>query len=294
MFNQYAKWLKTCSELSWRAPLASFNYLLTSHTWRQDHNGYSHQGPGFIDTVASKKREIVNIYLPPDANSLLVVMHGCLSSKDKINLVIAGKQPELQWMDWKAAMQHCEKGISVWEWAGNDQNSEPDIILACAGDVPTLEAVAASWLLQKHFPELKVRLVNVVNLLSLTPGKNHAHGVSDEDFTKIFTESSHVIFAFHGYVGIIHDLIHGRPNPERFHVRGFKEEGTTTTPFDMVVLNEASRYHLAIEAISRSGTKGADQVISGFNQKLWEHHQYIREHLQDMPEIRDWKWLTPA
>jgi xylulose-5-phosphate/fructose-6-phosphate phosphoketolase len=292
MFNQYAKWLKTCSELSWRAPLASFNYLLTSHTWRQDHNGYSHQGPGFIDTVASKKREIVYIFLPPDANSLLMVMHQCLTSKNKINLVIAGKQPELQWMDMSVAETHCKKGLSVWEWAGNDRGSKPDIILACAGDVPTLEAVAASWLIQKHLPELKVRLVNVVNLLSLTPEKNHEHGISDKDFSEIFTDDAHVVFAFHGYVGIIHDLIHGRPNPERFHVRGFKEEGTTTTPFDMVVLNEISRYHLAMEAVSRSEIIDTKQGIDYFEKKLIEHHHYIREHLEDMPEIQDWKWSS--
>ena len=290
MFNQYAKWIKSSNELSWRLPLSSFNYLLTSHTWRQDHNGYSHQGTGFIDTVVNKKSNVIRIYLPPDANCLLSIMEHCLSSKNYVNLVVAGKQPQLQWLSKEEASEHCKVGASIWHWAGNDKGGEPGIILACAGDVPTLETVAAAWLLQKHLPGLKVRLINVVNLMSIAPTTQHPHGLDEKRFSDMFTGSTHVIFAFHGYVRIIHDLVHGRPNPERFHVRGFMEEGTTTTPFDMVVLNNISRYQLAMEAIRRSGYQGGDHVIEIFKQKLEEHHQYIRKHLEDMPEIKDWKW----
>lgn len=296
MFNQYAKWIKSCREISWRQPVASLNYLLTSHTWRQDHNGYSHQGPGFIDTVANKKSQVIRIYLPPDANTLLCVAQHCLGTYNQVNLIVAGKQPELQWLGYNEAMEHCKRGASIWHWAGNAEHHEPDIILACAGDVPTLETVAAAVLLNEHLPAFRVRVVNIVNLMSLTPPASHSHGLDENMFREMFTEDKHVIFAFHGYVRIIHDLVHGRPEPERFHVRGFMEEGTTTTPFDMVVLNQISRYHLAMEAIRRACTlREGEQVIQLFEQKLQEHHRYIREHLDDMPEIRNWKFsFSPA
>jgi xylulose-5-phosphate/fructose-6-phosphate phosphoketolase len=292
MVNQYAKWTKTCDELPWRHPVASLNYLLTSHAWRQDHNGYSHQGPGFMDTVINKKGTVVRIYLPPDGNCLLSVMDHCLRSRNYINVIVAGKQPELQWLDIDAARKHCAQGASVWEWASNDQGQDPDIILACAGDVPTLETVAAAWLLRKQLPELRVRVVNVVDLMVLSPPAYHPHGVDAEAFLEMFTDHTDVIFAFHGYVRMIHDLVHGRPNPARFHVRGYMEEGTTTTPFDMVVENRLSRYHLAIEALRRVPRlqSQAEPLIDLFQQKLAEHKIYIEEHFEDMPEIRDWIW----
>ncbi|HJT73671.1 MAG TPA: phosphoketolase family protein, partial [Chitinophaga sp.] len=263
MFNQHAKWLKTCREIPWRKDLPSLNYLLTSHSWRQDHNGYSHQGPGFIDTVVNKKSNVIRIYFPPDANCLLSVMDHCLRSKNYVNMVVAGKQPALQWLNIADAVEHCAQGASIWQWAGNDSNGKPDIVLACAGDVPTLETVAAAWLLRRQLPGLKVRVVNIVDLMALSPKEYHPHGLEDDLFNTLFTEDAPVIFAFHGYVRIIHDLVHGRPNPERFHVRGFMEEGTTTTPFDMVVLNKISRFHLAIAAIQRAeGTQesGANTI----------------------------------
>jgi xylulose-5-phosphate/fructose-6-phosphate phosphoketolase len=295
MFNQHAKWLKTSRELPWRHPIASLNYLLTSHAWRQDHNGYSHQGPGFMDTVINKKGTVVRIYLPPDANCLLSVMDHCLRSRDYVNVIVAGKQPELQWLDMDAARRHCARGASVWEWAGNDQGSEPDVVLASAGDVPTLETVAAAWLLRKHLPELKLRLVNVVDLMVLSPPAYHPHGMDAEAFLELFTERAPVIFAFHGYRRMVHDLVHGRPNPERFHVRGYMEEGTTTTPFDMVVANQISRYHLAMEALRRVPRLRSQSahLIDTFESKLAEHRLYIQEYLQDMPEIRDWTWSEP-
>lgn len=292
MFNQHAKWLKTCNELPWRQPIASLNYLLTSHAWRQDHNGYSHQGPGFIDTVVNKKSTVIRLYFPPDANTLLAITHHCLRSKNYVNVIIAGKQPELQYLDMEAAIQHCIKGASEWHWAGNSPSAQPQVVLACAGDVPTMETVAAAWLLRKHLPQLQTRVVNVIDLMALTPRPYHSHGLTNEDFEQLFTTDTPVIFAFHGYVRVIHDLIHGRPNPSRFHARGFMEEGSTTTPFDMVVLNQVSRYHLAIEAIKRSipEDENGKQVIQLFEQKLEEHNRYIREHLVDMPEIAAWKW----
>jgi xylulose-5-phosphate/fructose-6-phosphate phosphoketolase len=295
MFNQHAKWLKTSRELPWRRPVASLNYLLTSHAWRQDHNGYSHQGPGFMDTVINKKGVIVRIYLPPDANCLLSVMDHCLRSRDYVNVIVAGKQPELQWLDMDAARRHCARGASVWEWASNDQGSEPDVILASGGDVPTLETVAAAWLLRKHLPELRVRVVNVVDLMVLSPPAYHPHGMDAEAFLDLFTERAPVVFAFHGYRRMIHDLVHGRPNPDRFHVRGYMEEGTTTTPFDMVVVNQISRYHLAMEALRRVPRLRSQSahLVEAFESKLAEHRLYIREHLQDMPEIRDWTWSEP-
>jgi len=292
MVSQYAKWLKTSRELPWRKPIASLNYLLTSHAWRQDHNGYSHQGPGFIDTIVNKKSSVIRIYLPPDANTLLSVMDHCFRSKDYVNVVVAGKQPELQWLNMEQAIQHCARGASNWSWAGNENGGQPDVILACAGDVPTLETVAAVWILRKHIPALKVRLVNVVDLMALSPVAYHPHGMSEELFLDLFTAATPVIFAFHGYVRIIHDLVHGRPDPARFHVRGFMEEGTTTTPFDMVVLNEMSRYHLAMEAIKRVPEmhQQADQFIQFCENQLKAHKEYICTYLDDMPEIKGWKW----
>lgn len=292
MMNQHAKWLKTCNEIGWRKPIASLNYLLTSHTWRQDHNGYSHQGPGFIDAVANKKSSVVRIYFPPDSNTLLSVTDHCLQSKNYINIIVAGKQPALQWLDMEAAKKHCTTGASVWQWASNDDGGTPDIVLASAGDVPTLETMAAAWLLRKHIPELKVRVVNVVDLMALSPQPYHPHGLTPEVFNAMFTEDVDVIFAFHGYVRLIHDLVHGRPKPERFHVRGYAEEGSTTTPFDMVVLNGMSRFHLAIEALKRSKVhkQKCEAVIAVFEAKLQEHTAYVKEHLQDMPEIDNWNW----
>lgn len=294
MVNQHAKWVKTAHELPWRKPVASLNYLLTSHVWRQDNNGYSHQGPGFIDTVINKKSTVARIYLPPDANTLLSVMDHCLRSKDYVNVVIAGKQPELQWLTMDEAVKHCAMGASEWKWAGNCNNEMPDVILGCAGDVPTLEAVAATWILKQYFPDLKTRLVNVVDLMALSPAAYHAHGMSEEVFSTLFTDDAPVIFAFHGYVRIIHDLVHGRPDPARFHVRGYMEEGTTTTPFDMVVLNQMSRYHLAMEAVKRVPQlhQQADAFIAWCDAKLKEHHEYICQYLDDMPEIKNWKWTA--
>jgi xylulose-5-phosphate/fructose-6-phosphate phosphoketolase len=272
------------------------NYLLTSHAWRQDHNGYSHQGPGFMDTVINKKSTVVRIYLPPDANCLLSVMDHCLRSRNYVNVVVAGKQPELQWLDMDSARKHCARGASVWKWAGNDDGSNPDVVLACAGDVPTLETIAAAWLLRKHIPELKVRVVNVVDLMVLSPPAYHPHGMDAEGFLELFTADVPVVFAFHGYVRMIHDLVHGRPEPERFHVRGYMEEGTTTTPFDMVVANNLSRYQLAMEAlrrVPRLRSQSAD-LIEYFQSKLMEHRIYIQEHLEDLPEIRDWTCAETA
>ena len=292
MFNQHAKWLKVTRDLPWRHPIASLNYLLTSHAWRQDHNGYSHQGPGFLDTVINKKGDVVRIYLPPDANTLLSVADHCLRSRNYVNVIVAGKQPELQWLDMETARQHCARGAGIWPWAGNEDGGEPDVVLACAGDVPTTETVAAAWLLRQQAPELKVRLVNVVDLMSLSPPAYHPHGMNPEAFLDLFTADKPVIFAYHGYPRMIHDLVHGRPQPARFHVRGYMEEGTTTTPFDMVVRNHLSRFHLAMEALRRTTRLGdkADEVIAAFEEKLTEHQYYIREHLEDMPEIRNWRW----
>lgn len=292
MFSQYAKWIKTSRELPWRKSVASLNYLLTSHVWRQDNNGYSHQGPGFIDTVVNKKSSVIRIYFPPDANTLLSVMDHCFRSKDYVNVIVAGKQPELQWLNMDDAIAHCNQGASIWNWAGTCHGKDPDVILGCIGDVPTLETVAAAWILRKEFPELKVRLVNVIDLMALSPTAYHPHGMSNELFLSLFNASTPVIFAFHGYVRIVHDLVHGRPDPARFHVRGFMEEGTTTTPFDMVVLNQMSRYHLAIEAVKRVPRmcEQIDSFIEKCETKLNEHHTYICAHLDDMPEIKNWKW----
>jgi xylulose-5-phosphate/fructose-6-phosphate phosphoketolase len=294
MLNQHAKWLKICRELPWRRPIASLNYLLTSHAWRQDHNGYSHQGPGFIDTVLNKKSSVTRIYLPPDGNCLLAVVDRCLRSRGYVNLIVAGKQPELQWLDMDAARVHCARGASMWSFASNDDGN-PDVVLGCAGDVPTLEAVAAAWLLRTHLPELRLRLVNVVDLMTLSPAAYHPHGLDEATFVDLFTADKEVIFAFHGYPRMVHDLVHGRPKPGRFHVRGYQEEGTTTTPFDMVVVNQMSRFHLAIEVlrrVSRLRSKAA-HLVEQFEQQLTAHHHYVREELQDMPSIRDWTWVEP-
>ncbi len=293
MFNQHAKWLKVTRHLPWRRPIASLNYLLTSHVWRQDHNGFSHQDPGFVDLVANKKADIVRIYFPPDANTLLWIADHCLRTYNRINVIVAGKQPAPQWLSMEAAAPHCDAGIGIWTWAGTeDANSEPDVVMACAGDVPTLETLAAVDLLRKALPDLKIRVVNVVDLMTLQPKEQHPHGLSDRDFDSLFTRDKPVVFAYHGYPHLIHRLTYNRTNHAGLHVRGFIEEGTTTTPFDMVVLNELDRYHLAIEAIERVpglATKAA-AVKQQFRDTLIEHSRYIREHGEDMPEIRDWAW----
>lgn len=292
MFNQHAKWLKTTREISWRRPVASLNYLLTSHVWRQDHNGFSHQDPGFIDHAANKKADIIRVYLPPDANTLLTVSDHCLRSRHYINIIVSGKQPALQWLDMDAAIKHCTEGVGIWTWASSDQGSEPDVVLACAGDVPTLETLAAVDLLKKRIPYLKVRVVNVVNLMALQPSSEHPHGLSDSDFDGIFTKDKPIIFAYHGYPWLIHRLTYRRTNHANLHVRGYKEEGTTTTPFDMVVLNDLDRFHLALDVIDRVpglAVKAA-HVKQWIKDKLVEHKQYIIEHGEDMPEVRDWKW----
>ncbi|KQY12154.1 phosphoketolase [Rhizobium sp. Root73] len=293
MFNQHAKWLKVSRELEWRKPVSSLNYLLTSHVWRQDHNGFSHQDPGFLDLVANKRADTVRIYLPPDANTLLWVGDHCLRTWDRINVIVAGKQPEPQWLTIDEAEQHCEAGIGIWDWASNEEGSvEPDVVMACAGDVPTLETLAAVKLLRRAIPELSIRVVNVIDLLSLQSQEHHPHGLSDDAFDRLFTKDRPIIFAYHGYPALIHRLTYKRTNHENIHVRGFIEEGTTTTPFDMTVLNELDRFHLAIEAIKRvPGLKeNADAAIAALESKLVEHTRYVREYGEDMPEIRDWKW----
>jgi xylulose-5-phosphate/fructose-6-phosphate phosphoketolase len=293
MFNQHAKWLKVSRELPWRKPVSSLNYLLTSHVWRQDHNGFSHQDPGFLDLVANKKADIVRIYLPPDANTLLWIGDHCLKTWDRVNVIVAGKQPEPQWLTMDEAVRHCEAGIGIWDWASNEDGAvEPDVVMACAGDVPTLETLAAVSLLREAIPELRIRVVNVVDLLALQSQDQHPHGLPDEQFDRLFTTDRPVIFAYHGYPYLIHRLTYKRTNHQNIHVRGFIEEGTTTTPFDMTVLNELDRFHLAIEAIERvPGLKEkAAGVIDMLKGKLGEHTRYVREHGEDMPEIRDWKW----
>ncbi|NKL35031.1 phosphoketolase [Rhizobium leguminosarum bv. viciae] len=293
MFNQHAKWLKVTRELEWRKPISSLNYLLTSHVWRQDHNGFSHQDPGFVDLVANKKADIVRIYLPPDANTLLWVGDHCLRTYDRINVIVAGKQPEPQWLSMDEAVKHCEAGIGIWHWASNEDDTIlPDLVMACAGDVPTMETLAAVDLLRKAIPELKIRTVNVVDLLALQSRDQHPHGLTDEAFDAIFTADKPVIFAYHGYPYLIHRLTYKRTNHRNIHVRGFIEEGTTTTPFDMTVLNELDRFHLAIEAIERvPGLKEkAGEALAAFRGKLAEHHDYVREYGEDMPEVRDRTW----
>jgi xylulose-5-phosphate/fructose-6-phosphate phosphoketolase len=292
MVTQHAKWMEECLEYPWRRPLASLNVLLTSHAWRNDHNGFSHQAPGFVDNALQRRGEVVRVYYPPDSNCLLNVFDHCLRSRNYVNVVTCGKQPELQWLTFDEALAHCSQGASIWKFATNDGGTEPDIVLACAGDVPTIEACAASWLLQKHVPGIKVRVVNVVDLNALMSPDDHPHGMDNISFNALFTRDVDVIFAFHGYRWLIHSMVHGRANEVRFHVRGFNDVGTTTTPFDMVVLNKMSRFHLAIDALKhvpRLRSQGSD-AIDMFNRKLYEHHVYIRQHFQDMPEIRNWSW----
>jgi xylulose-5-phosphate/fructose-6-phosphate phosphoketolase len=292
MFNQHAKWLKVTSHLAWRPKIASLNYLLTSHVWRQDHNGFTHQDPGFIDHVMNKKAEIVRVYLPPDANCLLSVMDHCLRSRHYVNVVIAGKHPAPQWLTMEAAVKHCIEGIGIWEWAGNDGDGSPDVVMACCGDVPTLETLAAVSILREHLPALKIRVINVVDLTRLEPPSEHPHGLSDMDFDELFTKDKPVIFAFHAYPWLIHRLTYRRTNHDNFHVRGYKEEGTITTPFDMTVLNEMDRFHLVMDTIDRlpqTGDKGI-YLKQHLKEKLIEHKQYIDKHGEDMPEIRNWKW----
>lgn len=292
MFNQHAKWLKVCGHIPWRRPIASLNYLLSSHVWRQDHNGFSHQDPGFIDHVVNKKAEVIRVYLPPDANTLLSVTDHCLRSRGYVNVIVAGKQPAPQWLDMDAAVKHCTAGIGIWKWASNDRNSEPDVVLACCGDVPTLETLAAVSLLHRYLPDLKVRVVNVVDLMKLQPPNEHPNGLSDKEFDALFTTDKPIIFAFHGYPWLIHRLTYRRTNHRNLHVRGYKEEGTTTTPFDMAVMNDLDRFHLVTDVIDRiplSGS-GADYVRQALRDKRIEHKQYIAEHGEDMPEIRAWQW----
>ena len=292
MFNQHAKWLDIAGGISWRRPIASLNYLLSSHVWRQDHNGFSHQDPGFIDVAANKKAEIVRVYLPPDANTLLSVTDHCLRSRDYVNVIVAGKQPAPQWLDMDAAVKHCTAGLGIWPWASNDLGGQPDVVMACCGDVPTLETLAAVQLLHEHFPELKIRVVNVVNLMKLQPQSEHPHGLSDRDFDTLFTTDKPIIFAYHGYPWLIHRLTYRRTNHKNLHVRGFKEEGTTSTPFDMVVMNDLDRFHLAGDVIDRVPALGphAAYAKQALRDKLVEHRQYIGRHGQDLPEIRNWKW----
>ncbi len=292
MFNQHAKWLKTTrNEIPWRRPIASLNYLLTSHVWRQDHNGFSHQDPGFIDHVINKKADVIRVYLPPDTNTLLSVTDHCLRSRNYVNVIVAGKQPSLQYLDMKAAMEHCTAGIGIWEWASNDQGSEPDVVMACAGDVPTLETLAAVDFLRQQFQELKIRVVNVVDLMTLQPQSEHPHGLSDRDFDTIFTTDKPIVFVYHGYPWLIHRLTYRRTNHQNLHVRGYKEEGTTTTPFDMVVRNDLDRFHLAADAIDRVPQLGyaAAYAKQNIRDRLIEHKHYIAKHGQDMPEVREWK-----
>ncbi|MGD9983887.1 MAG: phosphoketolase [Porticoccaceae bacterium] len=292
MFNQHAKWLTVTAHLPWRRPIASLNYLLASHVWRQDHNGFTHQDPGFIDLVVNKKAEVVRVYFPPDANCLLSVMDHCLRSRHYVNVVVAGKHPAPQWLTMDDAVKHCTQGIGIWQWASNDQAVAPDLVMACCGDVPTLETLAAVSILREHLPELKIRVVNVVDLMKLQPPSEHPHGLSDMDFDELFTRDRPVIFAYHAYPWLIHRLTYRRTNHANIHVRGYKEEGTITTPFDMTVLNDLDRFHLAMDAIDRlpqTGERGL-YLKQQLKDKLIEHRQYINKHGQDMPEIRNWKW----
>jgi xylulose-5-phosphate/fructose-6-phosphate phosphoketolase len=292
MFNQHAKWLKMTGDIPWRRPIASLNYLLSSHVWRQDQNGFTHQDPGFIDHVVNKKADVIRVYLPPDANCLLFVADECLRSRNFVNVIVAGKHPAPQWLNMDAAVKHCTAGIGIWTWASNDQGEEPDVVMASAGDVPTLETLAAVQLLHEYFPDLRVRVINVVNLMKLQPPSEHPHGLSDRDFDSLFTSDKPIIFAYHGYPWLIHRLTYRRTNHRNLHVRGYKEEGTITTPFDMAVLNDLDRFHLVGDVIDRLPKLGARaaHVKQALRDKLIEHKEYIREHGEDLPEIRKWKW----
>jgi xylulose-5-phosphate/fructose-6-phosphate phosphoketolase len=295
MFNQHAKWLKVTSDIPWRRPIASLNYLLSSHVWRQDHNGFSHQDPGFIDHVINKKAEVVRVYLPPDSNCLLSVADHCLRSRQYVNVIVAGKQPALNYLTINEAIAHCTYGLGVWDWASNDEGELPDVVLACAGDIPTLEAVAASALLREHLPELKVRLINIVDLMRLQTESEHPHGLSDREFDALFTSDRPVIFAYHGYPSLIHRLTYRRTNHSNFHVRGYKEEGTTTTPFDLLMLNDMDRFHLVMDVIDRVPQLGSRAVH--LRQRMADerlrHRSYTREIGDDMPDVRNWTWPTP-
>ena len=293
MFNQHAKWLKVTRTIPWRRPLASLNYLLASHVWRQDHNGFTHQDPGFIDHVINKKAEVVRVYLPPDANCLLSVADHCLRTRHYVNVIVAGKHPAPQWLDMETAVRHCTAGIGIWEWASNDRGCEPDVVMGCCGDVPTLETLAAVKLLREYYPELKVRVVNVVDLMRLQPASEHPHGMSDYDFDLLFTKNKPVIFAFHGYPWLIHRLTYRRTNHSlACNVRGYKEEGTITTPFDMAVLNDLDRFHLVGDVIDRLPQLGARAAYTqqALRDKLIAHREYIYRYGEDMPEILNWRW----
>ncbi|MEN6451376.1 MAG: phosphoketolase family protein [Thermoguttaceae bacterium] len=292
MFNQHAKWLKGIRRIEWRRPIASLNYLLTSHVWRQDHNGFSHQDPGFLDHVVNKKAEVIRVYLPPDANTLLSVTDHCLRSHNYVNVSVAGKQPEYQWLDMDAAIKHCTAGIGIWEWASNDRGGEPDVVMACCGDVPTVETLAAVDLLRQYAPHLKVRVINVLDLMKLQQPTEHPHGLTDADFDLLFTTDKPIIFAFHGYPWLIHRLTYRRTNHKNIHVRGYKEEGSTTTPFDMAVLNDLDRFHLAGDVIDRTSRLQARAAYAkqAIRDKLIEHKQYITRYGEDLPEVRDWRW----
>ena len=292
MFNQHAKWLKVAHQIAWRRPIASLNYLLSSHVWRQDHNGFSHQDPGFIDHVINKKAQVIRVYLPPDANTLLSVTDHCLRSRNYVNVIVAGKQPSPQWLDMDAAITHCSTGIGIWPWASDDQGIDPDVVMACAGDTPTLETLAAVTLLREYVPDIRIRVVNVVDLMVLQPRSEHPHGLEDQQFDALFTTDKPVIFAFHGYPAVIHKLTYRRRNHDNIHVRGYNEEGTTTTPFDMVVLNHLDRYQLALDAIRRI-PRLSDQVekaTARYTATMQRHKAYICEHGDDTPEVRDWRW----
>jgi xylulose-5-phosphate/fructose-6-phosphate phosphoketolase len=292
MFNQHAKWLKVTREIPWRRPIASLNILLSSHVWRQDHNGFSHQDPGFIDHVVNKKADVVRVYLPPDANTLLCVTDHCLRSVDTVNVIVAGKQPAPQWLSMDAAIKHCSEGVSIWEWASSDEGAEPDVVMACAGDVPTLETLAAVSVLRTNVPELKIRVVNVVDLMKLQPTSEHPHGLSDREFDALFTADRPILFAYHGYPWLIHRLAYRRTNHSNLHVRGYKEEGSTTTPFDMAVRNDLDRFHLVQDVIDRVPSLGsrAAHLRQQMAEKRIEHAHYIRERGEDLPEVRDWRW----
>jgi xylulose-5-phosphate/fructose-6-phosphate phosphoketolase len=292
MVNQHAKWLKVTRDIPWRRPLASLNYLLTSHVWRQDHNGFSHQDPGFIDHVMNKKAEIIRVYLPPDANSLLSVADHCLRSRHYVNVIVAGKQPSLNWLSMEDALLHCTRGLGIWEWASSDADGKPDVVMACCGDIPTLETLAAVDLIRQHLPELKVRVINVVDLMRLQPSSEHPHGMSDAEFDSLFTTDTPTVFAYHGYPWLIHRLTYRRTNHRNLHVRGYKEEGTTTTPFDMVMLNDLDRFHLVMDVIDRVPglSSPAGHVRQLMSDRRLECRDYTRVHGEDEPAVRDWTW----
>ena len=292
MFNQHAKWLDVAGDIAWRPPIASLNYLLSSHVWRQDHNGFSHQDPGFIDVVANKQAKIIRVYLPPDANTLLSVTDHCLRSRNYVNVIVAGKQSAPQWLTMDQAVKHCSAGIGIWSWAGSEGEEEPDVVMACCGDVPTLETLAAVSILRESLPAVKIRVVNVVDLMRLLPDSKHPHGLSDANFDALFTADKPVIFAYHGYPLLIHRLTYRRHNHQNLYVRGFQEEGSTTTPFDMTVRNRMDRFHLAIDVIDylpQTGQQGSE-LKRQLHTKLTEHKAYINEYGQDMPEVLNWRW----